>query len=145
MGYYKKHSDRSSINGSEKKKTNKALVPGEEWITAEVGYMIEKWRKFKIGTTLEYKWKYEKLRNFVKRKSKEAKEKSKDIKKQMRTDSGDAAYKSNFFIDYKPKRGALEDNNGVIIYEDKHKGSIMERKSRTVICGVRTHWTRNRT
>lgn len=37
--------------------------------------------------------------------SKEAKEKSKDIKKQMRTDSGDAAYKSNISLSIINQKG----------------------------------------
>jgi len=47
----------------------------------------------------------------------------------MRNGSRDTAYKSvkNFFNDYKPKRGAIEDNNGVIIYEDIQRGGIWKK------------------
>ncbi|KAF0772941.1 craniofacial development protein 2-like [Aphis craccivora] len=114
-------------------KENKTTVPRKEWITAEILSMIEERRKLKNGTTLESQRKYRELRNLVIRKSKEAKkifleEKCKEIEMQMRNGSGDAAYKSvkNFFNDYKPKRGAIEDNNGVIIYEDIQKGDIWE-------------------
>jgi len=64
----------------------------------------------------------------------------------MRTGSRDTAYKSvkKFFNDYKPKMGALEDNNGVINYEAKHR-EHMEGVSRVATCGAKTYWTRNRT
>ncbi|KAF0686720.1 craniofacial development protein 2-like, partial [Aphis craccivora] len=91
-------------------KENKTTVPRKEWITTEIVSMIEERRKLKNGTTLESQRKYRELRNLV----------------QMRNGSRDAAYKSvkNFFNDYKPKRWAIEDNNGVIIYEDIQKGDI---------------------
>lgn len=56
--------------------------------------MIEERRKLKNGTTLEQKQKYRELKNIAVRKSKEAKEKYKDIEMQTRTGSRDAAYKS---------------------------------------------------
>lgn len=46
----------------------------------------------------------------------------------MRTGSRNIVYKSfnNFFNDYKPKRGAIEDTR-VIIYEDKHKWNTWKK------------------
>lgn len=88
--------------------------------------MIGERKKLKNETTLEHKRKYRELINLVIQKSIEAKKKCKDIEIQMRTGNRDAMYKSvkKFFNNYKPKRGAIEDNNGVIIYENKHGGHI---------------------
>lgn len=60
--------------------------------------------------------------------------KCKNIEIQMRTGSMDAAYKSvtKFFADYKSKKGSIEDNNGIIIYEDKQR-EHMEGLSRSAI------------
>lgn len=119
-------------------KENKATVP-KEWLTSEIVSMIEKRRKLKNGITLEPKRKYRELRNLVIRKSKEAKKKylgtkCKDIELQMRIFSRYAVYKlvKKFFNDYKPHRGSIEDNNGIIIYVDKHRGN-MERVFRVAI------------
>ncbi|VVC30385.1 Endonuclease/exonuclease/phosphatase,Reverse transcriptase domain [Cinara cedri] len=115
-------------------KENKTTVPRKKWITTEIASMKEERRKLKNGTTFESQRKYRELRNLVIRKSKEAKEtflkeKCKKIEVQMRNGSRDAAYKSvkNFFNDYKPNRGAIEDNNGVIIYEDIQRGDVWKK------------------
>lgn len=44
----------------------------------------------------------------------------------MRTGGRNAAHKSvkTFFKNYKLNRGSIEDNNGVIIYDYKHRGNI---------------------
>jgi len=46
----------------------------------------------------------------------------------MRTGSRNASYKSDkkFLSDFKAKMGIMEDSNGIIIYEDKHKKEHME-------------------
>jgi hypothetical protein len=96
--------------------------------------MIEERRKLKNGTTSENQREYRELRNLIIRRSKEAKEtfleeKCKEIEVQMRNGNRDAAYKSvkNFFNDYKPNRGEIEDNNGIIIYEDIQKGEVWKK------------------
>ncbi|KAL4084163.1 hypothetical protein QTP88_027996 [Uroleucon formosanum] len=99
-------------------KENKTTVPRKEWITTEIASMIEERRKLKNRTTFESQRKYRELRNLVR-----------NTKVQMRNGSRDAAYKSikNFFNDYKPNRGAIEDNNGVIIYEDIQRGDVWKK------------------
>jgi len=107
-------------------KETKSTLPRKEWIAPEIVGLIGERRKYKNLNTVEHQRTYQALRNLIIRKSKEAKEKyleekCKEIDILMRTGKREAAYKTVkiFFGVRTPKWGAIENNEGEIIYEQE--------------------------